>query len=51
MAAYAAAVIDMGDAVVEMVIELSQKAGSPAAHTEELVTAAGAGQADCRLGP
>ena len=40
VAAYAAAVIDMGDAVVEMVIELSQKAGSPAAHTEELVTAA-----------
>ena len=40
VAAYAAAVIDMGDAVVEMIIELSQKAGSPAAHTEELVTAA-----------
>ena len=39
VAAYAAAVIDMGNAVVEMVIELTQKAGSPAAHTEELVTA------------
>ena len=40
VAAYAAAVIDLGDAVVEMIIELSQKAGSPAAHTGELVTAA-----------
>ena len=38
--AYAAAVIDMGDAVVDMIIELSRQAGSPAAHTDELVTAA-----------
>ena len=38
--AYAAAVIDVGDAVVEMIIELSRRADSPAAYTEELVTAA-----------
>ena len=37
---YAAAVIEIGDAVVEMIIDLSRRADSPAAHTEELVTAA-----------
>ena len=38
--AYAAAVIDVGDAVVEMIIELSRRADSPTAHTDDLVTAA-----------
>ena len=40
MVAYAAAVIDIGDAVAEMILELSRQDDSPAAHTEELVYAA-----------
>ena len=38
--AYAAAVIDIGNAVVEMIIELSSRDDSPAAHTDELLNAA-----------
>ena len=40
LVSYAAAVIDIGDAVVEMILDLSQRTDSSAAHTEQLVTVA-----------
>ena len=38
--AYAAAVIDVGEAVIEMILELSRQDDSPTVHTKELVAAA-----------